>query len=412
MVARFALLASCRYVARLHEQAYEMVRRALEVGVGDQSLLMGRAVELSVWLGRHDSWMTTALSMGADSSQDPLAEAAAAYARDDLETVSRRLDRLATADRQQRPTAQWLDLALALRRGEEQAAHEHLEVLLEKRPREDLAVLMALSDAWVRGRQDQVEAWIELAERHNPMSARLAEASWELAHGRAMQALMHAQLADRRQDSGSNLARRAADLIARGYLMTGQINRAVGVLDSVALAAPRQRLELKLAASELLMDAGDAGRASAVLADALKDASIPAADQDELLSRAVVVMPANQLLNIVDSLLQFSEDAPVLLFYKARVLADEGRYDSARLILSKLGSRFPKSPRVWLLAASVEASAGRADSAKRFYGRVLEMGGAAAAAARRAMGTDELTVSGDEGSTPGVITDHKDGVEP
>ncbi|MEX0774947.1 MAG: tetratricopeptide repeat protein [Phycisphaeraceae bacterium] len=260
-------------------------------------------------------------------------------------------------------------------------ARAAMQAFLEEHPWNEQAILLPLRAAAQRDDTTAAQTWLLAGRQVNQQLSELAEARFDLALGRASDALHTAERMIGSEPGGSDLRVQAGEVRARIHLLQGNIEIAAGVFENLALSTTYRRDGLQLAIADVYLAAQRTPSVAASITTFLADPHSLPSRQDSLLARAAQVLPPQRIANLADSLLRYHPGEPILLVYKAQALIDQGDLQGAGAIMPRLVTYRPDAPRVMLLQARLAQAQGQVDQAMRTYQRLLELGGRSAAAA-------------------------------
>ncbi len=277
----------------------------------------------------------------------------------------------------------WIFLAQAVNRGSQGATGDALQLLLSRHAWCEPAVLLPVRKAMAANDPLEARGYIELAKSANPQLASLALARFDLATGRPLDALHAAEMTISAEPGGSELRSLAGELRARSNLATGQMEIAVGAFENLALSTPHRQAQMQIAVVDVYLAAGRTPAASATITTTLADPRTTPRQMDALLARAMVVMPADRLVQLCNSLLRYRPGEGVLLAYKIQGLLETEQLPEASVLLRGLAEHQPDSPRVLILQGRLASRRGDVAGAMEAYQKLLRQGGASADAALR-----------------------------
>jgi len=370
-----------RFVPWPKQQALDLVDAALARWPG-QPVLLDQGARLSLWAGRSDAvvgYLDRLERSGAAPSEAALA--VRAFVRgENLDVASALgLDRGGDERSGVSPTIQLVMLADALRRGDRASAENTLTEILVQVPWPEQALLRVVRDALQQGDSEKVSAWLEIARQVNSSAALLTQARVDLALGQPNDAMHTIRLLLRsEQDGASELSRYASEVLARTYILLDQTNLAMGVFEDLALSARDQKLEMRIAMIDTLIETQQREAAIAALTAFMAHDDIPARLLDGVLVRAKAVMSAKDLIELIDEKHAIDRENPLRLLYKATCLSELGEDEAARKVVQRVLKGYPRATRAQIAMARLAVRQGRWDEAGQLYERLIAQGGAAA----------------------------------
>ena len=373
-------IINARFVPWPKQQAMDLVDVALVHWPGEP-LLLDLGAQLSLWAGKSHlavGYLGRLERSGAAPSAG--ASAVSAFVRREPLDLSSILGRQPSRRKHSSvsPTIRLVMLADALRRGEVASAENTLTELLVQVPWPEQALLMAVMDAFQQGDRKKVSAWLDVAKQVNTSVALLTKARVDLALEQPNDAL-HAvrSLLNSEQVAASELSRIASEVLARTYIKLKQTNLAIGVFEDLALSARDQKLEMRIAVIDTLLDTQQHEAAIAALMSFMSRDDVPPRLMDRLLIRAKTVMPAKDLIEWIDEKQSIHREDPLRSLYKAMCLSELGDDDEARKVVQSVLKGYPQATRAQIAMARLAVSTGRLDEARQLYERLVEKGGPA-----------------------------------
>ena len=284
----------------------------------------------------------------------------------------------------QGPTAQLLEIIDALQRRDDTAVDDALRRLLDEHHWSQAAVLMVIADAAAQRRRDRVESVLAtVAQTHNGL-ALLAGARWDLADGRPRDAMAKLDaISDDDAVAAATLHRLTADIHARAGITLGRHEFAEAVFETFPTTEPSRDHQMHMAAVDLLIDIGKNDNAASSLMVLINNSQTPAYWLDLAMARAERILTDDQWSTLVGQMSPLLAQRPIVVVYRARALCRAGQVDQAEQMATRLARGWPDSPRVLMLTAELAAERGRTGQLLSICQRLIDLGGATEAAARR-----------------------------
>lgn len=173
----------------------------------------------------------------------------------------------------------------------------------------------------------------------------------------------------------------AAELRARGHLMLDQQSLAVGVFDQLSSSVREHRPEARVGAADVLIAVGKPYAAAEILSELASAPEMPARMLDQVLARAWLVMEPARMRALVDAMLNFRPEDPLLLLYQAKLAGLEDTAVAERMMKNVLARR-AGAPRA-MLELAVLLRPVQADESRRLLEELINRGGRVAEAAQR-----------------------------
>jgi|GEM_PF-3178284 len=287
------------------------------------------------------------------------------------------------------PTHRLLDLDLALRSQDLKKISDSLQQMLQNHPWAEQALLMVVDDAMRREQPDRAFATLGSIEQINPQVASLTRGRLNLGLGRAADALHDIEKVVAIENAGTEVRRWAAEVRIRAHLLLDQQSLALGVCDQLQISLRENKIDASIATADVLLMNGKQTAASEVLAEIAANQENSLHTIDQVLARAVHVMKPSRIRALVEALLTYRPNDPVLLLYQAEAIAPDDDLVSER-ILKAVIARHPQSPRALMEMASLMRKV-QPDEAVRIYQELSKVGGRTGETAQRLL--EEMTAS-------------------
>lgn len=390
---------------RPEETAFQLLERALEYWPGQADLLRAHAIT-AIRLEQPYKAIGSLARLSDLVAEDGAVQAMQVYLHGDFQQLRQKLEGPASDIPQS--LAVWLKLQLAMEEADRRRALDELEKALQSRSWDQSLVEAFVRRALIKSDENALHQALQRLRRINAPLAQLAGGRLALHQRRISEALQEIELLLVREPGGSELRCLAAEPRVLIHLAEGHPDLAVGVLESLAISAPRRKYQMQTAAMELLLASGRRMLALAMLQQLLNDATVPVGWMDRLLNRAMQLMDASSFLRSLDEI-TIDRHQPdnerrqqLVDFYRAAALARSGQLDRAEEILHRLTQLAPTSPRVILEQARLAMRRGRVDLARPLYQQLLAMGGSARQAAQEDLEEHGLLppTSSEEGQKP------------
>ncbi len=382
--ARLEPLTTNYFIRRPLDTGLELMACGMDRWPGTSALSV-LAAEMNLWLGRPEAAREHLKLIPPDDRffrSDLVPVMNAMLAGDDAQARVL-IARMASESKEVPATVRWLDLWLALNKGEPRGIAESLKALIDEHPWAETALLATVIDAVRKNQADLAYVRIGLAEQTNPKLAHLARGRYNMSLGRTAEALHDAEMLVREEDAHTEVRRWAAEVRAGVHLLLDQHSLAVGVLDQLAATVGESEIDVKIAVVDVLIASGKPHAAAELLSGLLATPETPPRIMDQLLARAAKVMKTSRLRALVDNLLSFRAKDPVLLLYQARLAAEEDFIVGERMLRSLI-KQHPDAPRPLMELAAV-LRAIQPDESRRIYTNLTKRGGSIGAAAQRAL---------------------------
>jgi tetratricopeptide (TPR) repeat protein len=234
-----------------------------------------------------------------------------------------------------------------------------------------------------QGDHQKVSSWLEVAQQVNGSVALMTQARVDLAMGQPNNALHAIRLMLRTyQDNASEIQRYASEILVRTYISLGQTNLAAGVFEDFAISARNQKLEMRIAMIDILLETGQREAVITALAAFMAHEDIPPRLLDRVLARSMAVMSARDLIELIDEKHALYREDPLRLLYKAKCLSGLGEFEAAREVVQRVLKSYPRAIRAQIALARLADQQGRSDEAQQIYEQMAEQGGPQAELAR------------------------------
>jgi len=248
---------------------------------------------------------------------------------------------------------------------------------------------MVVDDAMRREQPDRAFATLGSIEQINPQVASLTRGRLNLGLGRAADALHDIEKVVAIENAGTEVRRWAAEVRIRAHLLLDQQSLALGVCDQLQISLRENKIDASIATADVLLMNGKQTAASEVLAEIAANQENSLHTIDQVLARAVHVMKPSRIRALVEALLTYRPNDPVLLLYQAEAIAPDDDLVSER-ILKAVIARHPQSPRALMEMASLMRKV-QPDEAVRIYQELSKVGGRTGETAQRLL--EEMTAS-------------------
>lgn len=357
------------------EVALELAALGLDRWPQNTSLISA-GVELNIWLNRIADARRWHRRLPPDFAAAPesVEALAGAYLEGDFPGVAQRIaDATLKNHGSVTPTHRLLDLDLALRDQDLKRISDRLQQMLQNHPWAEQALLMVVGDAMRREQPDRAFATLGSVEQINPQLASLSRSRLNLGLSRAADALHDIEKVVAIENAGTEVRRWASEVRIRAHLMLDQQPLALGVCDQLAISLRENKVDAAIAAADVLLLYGKPTAAAEVLAEIAANQENTPYTIDRVLARAQVVMKPTRILGLVDALLMYRPNDPVLQIYQASAMVSEDDLVSER-ILKTLIARHPQSPRALMEMASLMRQV-QPDEAVRIYQELSKQGG-------------------------------------
>ncbi len=352
--------------------------------------MISAGVELNIWLNRIAEARQWLRRLPPDFAAGPesVEALAGAYLEGDFERMAQRIkDATLKNHGSITPTHRLLDLDLALRDQDLKRISDRLQQMLQNHPWAEQALLMVVGDAMRREQPDRAFATLGSVEQINPQLASLSRGRLNLGLSRAADALHDIEKVVAIENVGTEVRRWAAEVRIRAYLLLDQQPLALGVCDQLAISLRENKIDAAIAAADVLLLYGKPTAAAEVLAEIAAGQENTPYTMDRVLARAQRVMKPSRIRGLVDALLMYRPNDPVLLIYQAGAMIPEDDLVSER-ILKALIARHPQSPRALMEMADLMRQV-QPDEAVRIYQELSKRGGRTGEAARQLL--EEMT---------------------
>jgi predicted Zn-dependent protease len=259
-------------------------------------------------------------------------------------------------------------------------------------------LLLAMRPAIRDADQEQVHAWLDLARQVSPGAALAAQGRYHLLTDQPAEAIHDATMLMRDESVGRLGRRYGTDIGARAHVQKNTAPLGVGMIESLAIAAPYGKVALQLASVDVLIDSGRDSEASAALVSLMGDQAVSSRWLDRMLVRAAVIMGPKRLDAAIETLLQYRRDDPLLLVYRAWCRGRSGDLDGARRALHAAETQQPQSPRIRMMSAALHIAGGENEQARAIYRDLQSQPGRVGAAAQREL--ERMSRSASTGGMP------------
>lgn len=397
----FDSLLNTHLVPRPLDVALELTELALDQWPLSTPLISA-ATELNIWLHRVPAakdWYRK-IPPHVTPAEDSVEAVMAAYLEGDFEILAAKLAQAAVKNHgAMTPTHRLLDLDLALRGQDAKKVSASLTKMLQSHPWAEQALLMVVIDAMRRDQPDRAYAVLGSIDPLNSQLANLSRARLNVSNGRAADALHDTDKVLANESVDSDIRRWTAEVQARALLMLDQQANAVGVFDQLALTLKEHQADAAQSGADVLLLFGKSTAAAEVLSEVISRPDNSPRMLDQLLVRAQLVMKPSRVRSLVDTLLSYRANEPVLLLYQARATSHEDDIVAERIFKSLL-SRFQQSPRVLMEMAEMMRRV-QPDEAVRIYTALTKRGGRVGAAAQQLL--DSMNKSGTKPSSSASV---------
>lgn len=350
--------ADARYfVASLPQRAFQVAKltalRYPEAAVSLKPVM----IELALWSGRND----VSLQLLASLPEPPAQGTLLAAIREHIEGQT--LTSLAQLP--DSPSRRLMQLTALMRENpHDPAVLRNFSELLINHAWAEHALLMLVRAALERNDVTDAKLAIEAAEKLNPEMARLAKGRLSLALRRPREALEAAGIVGRDEATDSEIRVQAAEIAARGNLLIGQTDVATAAFDTLAYSMTDRKLPMRLLAIDVLIRAGKSQHAATMISSLSADVQGSPAMLDALLVRAAAVMPPQRLDALLNTIMLYVPEEPMLWLHQAHVLLAMGKTDLAGQVTDRLMRIAPGAPRVRALVAELDRIKGKAATDK------------------------------------------------
>ena len=394
-------LTQSYFIARPLDVALSMTQIALDRWPLNAALISS-AMELNIWRNRireARQWQLK-LPPHAEPAKDSLDAAMQAYLQGQFDVLQTMIDEARLKNHGAlTPTHRLFALDLALRSQDAKRISEQLLALLQSHPWAEAALAAVVADAIQHDQPDRAYAILGVAGQVNIQLASLTRGRLNLGMGRPADALHDVEQVVANENANTEVRRWASEVRARAHLMLDQQSLAVGVFDMLAQSQMDQRIELRQAAADVLIAFGKPTAAAEVLSEIVSMADNPSRNMDQLLARAELTMKPSRVRTIVETLLTYRANDPVLLLYQARAIASEDDLVAERVIKSVL-AREPNAVRALMEMAQLMRKI-QPDETRRIYTELSKLGGRAGAAAQQSL--DEMNQGGTKPSSAASV---------
>jgi len=168
----------------------------------------------------------------------------------------------------------------------------------------------------------------------------------------------------RDEATDSEVRVQAAEIAARGNLLIGQTDVATAAFDTLAYSMTDRKLPMRLLAIDVLIRAGKSQHAATMISSLSADVQGSPAMLDALLVRAAAVMPPQRLDALLNTIMLYVPEEPMLWLHQAHVLLAMGKIDLAGQVTDRLMRIAPGAPRVRALVAELDRIKGKAATDK------------------------------------------------
>ncbi|MCE9589514.1 MAG: hypothetical protein K8S99_03205 [Planctomycetes bacterium] len=332
------------FVPSLPQAALAVTEVAVDRWPGERPALLPVMIELALWSGRDEA----ARRLLSEVSPPPAEGTLLAAVRDYLGgSTPTSLDGLPAS-----PTRYWLQLAVALRSSDSDRPLLRLTSLITAHSWAEPALLMFMRTELERDDVVGAKLAIEATQKLNPEMARLATGRLNLAQRYPREAMEEADVVGHDEAADSEVRIQAAEIAARAYLLVGQSEMATFAFDSLSYSMPDRKLDMRMHALDILILSRKTATASA--SSLAVEAQNARAVLDRVLVRAATIMPPQRLNVLIDNILLYQPNEPILWLHQANAQVASGELGRARRLLERLRQVVPDAPRIAELARSIE----------------------------------------------------------
>lgn len=334
------------FVPSLPQAAYQVTRLTALRYPEAAASLKPVLIELALWSGHNDDALQLIASLPEPAAPGTMLDAI----REHLEGRTP----ASTANLPDSPSRRLLQLAALMRNdAQDPAVLRSLSELLINHAWAEHALLMLVRAALERNTLTDARLAIETAEKLNPEMALLAKGRLSLALRRPREALEAAGIVGRDEATDSEIRVQAAEIAARANLLIGQADVATATFDTLAYSMSDRKLPMRLTAIDVLVRSGKNQQAATAISSLTADAQSSPGMLDALLVRAQTVMLPQRFEALLNTIMLYLPEEPMLWLHQARVLTAMGKTDLAGQVIDRLQRIAPGAPRVRELAAEL-----------------------------------------------------------
>lgn len=373
-------LAGLRYVEGPAELARHIAERGLDAWQHDARLIQV-LIESLIWSNqpKRAEANLRRLPPAADGPSITLA-IVRSYINNDDESLQQKLAQAAETEGFESPTVDLIRLSSASATRDSQVVSQTLQRLLTNHPWSTEAVLLLMRQSMARNEADKAYSWLGQVQLLNPHLARLARARLNLALNKPADALTEAESMIMDESPQSELRRWSAEARAIAFAQMDQPQLAVSTFDQLMLTMKEHSLETRIYSADVLAEMGKTSGAAEILSRLLARSENPPHIVDRMLSRAIIVMKPRQMRALVDTLLSYTPNEPVLLLYQAKLTIDEDEFLAEKRFKNVMNKE-PGSPRTLMEWAAFNQKI-QPDESIRIYRKLAERGGSVGDAAQ------------------------------